>query len=73
MLSDTERIQYLTNKAQKGVITSSERNELANLLGQDPQEFEGSDGLMVLIGIALAAIAVAIIAAIIAGFAGKSR
>ena len=57
----TERIQYLTKKAQLGAITQSEQDELAELLGYDPQEFSGSDGLSILLGIALVAIAIALI------------
>lgn len=52
-----ERIKYLTNKAQRGVIAPYERDELASLLGHKPQEFQDTDGLNLLIGIALAAIA----------------
>ena len=62
---NTERIQYLTKKAQRGAITPSEQDELARLLGRNPQEFQGPDGLLILIGIALAAIAAAIIIAIL--------
>ena len=61
MNRETKRIQYLTQKAQLEVITQSEKDELAELLGHDPQEFQGSDGLSILIGIALVAIAVALI------------
>lgn len=60
-MSNTERIKYLTQKAQRGVITRDEQDELANLLGRKPQEFQDTDGLSLLIGIALAAIATAII------------
>lgn len=60
-MSNTERIKYLTQKAQRGVITRDEQDELANLLGRKPQEFQDTDGLTLLIGIALAAIATAII------------
>lgn len=60
MPSNTERIQYLTNKAQRGVIAPYERDELASLLGRRPQEFQDPNGLKLLIGIALAAIAAAI-------------
>jgi hypothetical protein len=56
-----ERLQYLTKKAQWGVITHEEQNELANLLGRQPREFQEPNGLNLLIGIALAAIAAAII------------
>jgi len=34
MFQNIERIQYLTKKAQMGVISSYEQNELANLLGR---------------------------------------
>jgi branched-subunit amino acid ABC-type transport system permease component len=61
----TERIQYLTKKAQRGVISTTERDELARLLGHNPHEFQGPDGLTILIAIALAAIAAAIIIAIL--------
>lgn len=60
----TERIKYLTKKAQRGLITPSEQSELARLLGREPQEFQGSDGLGVLIAIALVIIAAAIIIAL---------
>jgi len=60
MPSNIERIKYLTNKAQRGVIAPYERNELASLLGRKPQEFQDTNGLNLLIGIALAAIAAAI-------------
>jgi len=63
----TERIQELTRKAQNRTITPVEQTELAELLGRNPQEFQGSDGLVILIGIALAAIAAAIIIAILSG------
>ena len=56
-----ERIQYLTKKGQKSVITPGERDELANLLGRNPQEFQEPDDLDLLIGIALVAIAAGII------------
>jgi uncharacterized RmlC-like cupin family protein len=62
-----ERIQYLTRKAQMGVVTPDEQNELAQLLGRDQQEFNNQNGLSVLIGIALAAIAAAIIIEILKG------
>jgi hypothetical protein len=57
-----ERIQYLTKKAQHGLITDSERYELARLLGRNPNDFQNDNGLSQLIGIALVAIAIAIIA-----------
>lgn len=60
-MPNTERIQYLTQKAQRGVIAPYERDELANLLGRRPREFQDTNGLNLLIGIALAAIAAAII------------
>ena len=56
-----ERIKYLTKKAQKNAISPEERNELVHLLGRQPQEFREPDGLDLLIGIALVAIAAAII------------
>jgi uncharacterized RmlC-like cupin family protein len=62
-----DRIQYLTRKAQMGVITPYEQNELAQLLGRDQQEFNNQNGLSLLIGIALAAIAAAIIVEILTG------
>jgi hypothetical protein len=65
MDSQTQRIQYLTHKAQKGAITPAEKNELAGLLHRSPKEFEGSDGLGLLIALALAAIVAGIIAAIL--------
>jgi len=62
-----ERIQYLTKKAQIGVIAPLEQNELAQLLGCEPQEFQDSKGLSALIGIALIAIVLAIIASLLSG------
>lgn len=56
-----ERIKYLTKKAQKNVISPEERDELAHLLGRQPQEFRETDGLDQLIAIALVAITAAII------------
>jgi hypothetical protein len=67
MNSETERIQYLTNKAQMGVITPFEQNELAQLLGRNQQEYKGSEGLSLLIGLALAVIAGAIISELLFG------
>ena len=61
MKSNLERIQYLTKKGQKSIITPSERDELAYLLGRNPQEFQEPDDLDLLIGIALVAIAAGII------------
>lgn len=69
MDNQTERIRYLTRKAQRGAISNSERNELAKLLGKDPKKFQDSDGLDVLIGIALVALAAGLIASLI--MAGK--
>jgi hypothetical protein len=57
-----ERIQYLTKKAQHGLITEAERQELAQLLGRNPNDFQNDKGLSQLIGMALVAIAIAIIA-----------
>jgi len=65
MFQNIERIQYLTKKAQMGVISSYEQNELANLLGRDQEEFHQDNGLSLLIGLALVAIAAAIIADIL--------
>jgi hypothetical protein len=65
MFQNIERIQYLTKKAQMGVISSYEQNELANLLGRNQEEFNQDNGLALLIGLALAAIAAAIIADIL--------
>jgi hypothetical protein len=56
-----DRIKYLTAKAQRGVITSAERRELASLLGRNPQDFNSDEGLNTLIGIALVAIAIAVL------------
>ncbi len=58
---NVERIQYLTKKAQLGVIMPEEQSELAYLLGRQPQEFQEPNGLNLLIGLALAAIVAAII------------
>ena len=62
---DIERIQYLTRKAQRGAITPKERDELARLLGYDPKDYQGDEGLAFLIGIALGAIAAALIIGLI--------
>jgi hypothetical protein len=64
MSSKQDRIQYLTGKAQRGAITIHERNELAQLLGRNPKEFESDEGLNTLVGIGLVAIAIAIIASL---------
>lgn len=61
------RIQYLTNKAQMGVITPSEQSELAQLLGKNQQNYKGSEGLALLIGLGLAVIAGALIAELLFG------
>jgi hypothetical protein len=47
------------------VSETSEQNELANLLGRDQEEFHQDNGLSLLIGLALAAIAAAIISDIL--------
>lgn len=62
MNTSEERLKYLTGKAQRGVITPAERQELAHLLGKNPGDFNSDDGLKNLIGIALVAIAIALIA-----------
>lgn len=62
-----DRIKYLTRKAQLGVITPEERDELANLLGQEPQQFKDPANLDILIGIALIAIIAALIIKILEG------
>lgn len=61
MNSNIYRIQYLTRKAQLGAITPEERDELAHLLGQDPQQFIDPSNLDILIGIALIAIVAALL------------
>lgn len=61
MNSDMERIRYLTRKAQFGVITPGEQDELTYLLGEDPQQFRDPNSLDTLIGIALIAIIAAVI------------
>jgi hypothetical protein len=67
-----ERIQYLTKKAQMGVIDPYEQNELARLIGRNNKEFTNkNDGLSLLIGLALAFIAAAILAEILGG--GRRR
>lgn len=58
----TKRIQYLTRKAQLNAISQAEQNELARLLGKKPSDFRSDDGLSNLIGIALIALAIALIA-----------
>ena len=63
-----QRIQYLTKKAQMGVIDPFEQDELARLIGRNRQEFNNNNnGLSLLIGLALAFIAAAIIAEILTG------
>ncbi len=57
-MNNKERIQYLTKKAQLGVITQVERQELAKLLGKNPKDFQTDNGLSELTAIALIAIAV---------------
>ena len=57
-----ERIQYLTGKAQRGVLLPEERQELARLLGRNPGDFNNDDGLKTLVGIALVAIAISLLA-----------
>jgi hypothetical protein len=60
-MSRTDRIQYLTRKAQRGVINRVERNELARLIGRDPRDFQSDSGLPDLVAIALVAIAIALL------------
>lgn len=60
-----ERIQYLTAKAQRGVISQTERKELAKLLGKNPTEFSSDEGLNTLIGIGLLAIAISLLSSLI--------
>ena len=60
-----ERIQYLTAKAQRGVISETERKELAKLLGKNPSDFTSDEGLNTLIGIGLLAIAIALISSLV--------
>jgi hypothetical protein len=68
MDSNIERIQYLTKKAQMGVIDPVEQNELAGLIGRNKQEFDNkNDGLSLLIGLALTFIVAAILAEILSG------
>lgn len=67
MDSKNARIQYLTNKAQRGMITSFEKDELARLLGKNKQNYKGPDGLALLIGLGLAVIAGALLAEILCG------
>ena len=63
-----QRIQYLTRKAQMGVIDPFEQDELARLIGRNQQEFKNNNnGLSLLIGLALAFIAAAIISEILTG------
>jgi len=66
MSTTTERIQYLTKKAQRGVISQPEQEELARLVGRNPGEFRNDDGLTQLITIALVAIAIAFFADMLA-------
>lgn len=68
MEQNLERIQYLTKKAQMGVIDSFEQDELARLIGSNQQEFNNNNnGLSLLIGLALAFIAAALIAELLTG------
>jgi hypothetical protein len=68
MDQNLDRIQYLTKKAQMGVIDPFEQDELARLIGRNRQEFNNNNnGLSLLIGLALAFIAAAIIAEILSG------
>lgn len=62
MNQNQQRIQYLTGKAQRGVITPEERKELAHLLGRNPSDFKTDDDLQTLVGIGLVAIAIALLA-----------
>ena len=39
------RIQYLAKKAQHGVITKSEQDKLVRLVGYDPRDYQGNEGL----------------------------
>ena len=55
------RVQYLASKVSNGVATQQERQELARLVGHNPNEFEGPNGDAALIAIALAALAAGII------------
>ena len=65
MNSNQDRIRYLTAKAQRGAISVGERGELAGLLGRNPNEFDKADGQDTLVGIALLAIAIAIITGLV--------
>lgn len=67
MDSKNARIQYLTNKAQRGMISPFEQNELAQLLGKNQQNYKGPDGLALLIGLGLAVIAGALLAELLCG------
>lgn len=64
-MNTRDRIQYLTKKAQRGVIKPFERQELARLLGKNPKDFQSDNGLSELIGIALIAIAISMLADIL--------
>ena len=64
-VSETDRIQYLTNRAQRGSISRSEQEELAHLLGRNPRDYQGEQGLALLIILALSAIAAGIIIALL--------
>jgi len=57
----TDRIRYLTKKAQRGVITEAEQRELARLLDKNILDFQSDNGLSELIAIALIAIAIALL------------
>jgi len=60
--STTNRIQYLTRKAQRNAISIQEQKELARLLGRDPKDFERDNGPSELVAIGLIAIALALLA-----------
>ena len=67
MDSRNERIQYLTNKAQMGMIAPFEQNELAQLLGKNQQDCQGPNGLALLIGLGLAVVAGALLVELLCG------
>lgn len=67
MSSKTERIQYLTRKAEKGSISASEKRELATLLGKNPKDYSNEESLSALVGIALVFIALALLSQLMKG------
>lgn len=73
MSEKTERIQYLTRKAQRSAINSNEKKELARLLNKNPKEFNDEEGTSALVGLALVVIALALLSEIFSDKEKKSH